>query len=73
MVISMQTGVVKSFSINSKYGFIKPDEENSKDVFFHLSALKKSGIEDIKKDQKVQYQLNIKDTKVFARNIKIID
>ena len=73
MVISMQTGVVKSFSINSKYGFIKPDDVNLKDVFFHQKELQKSGIEDIKKDQKVQYQLNIKKTKVFASNIKIID
>jgi chromatin remodeling complex protein RSC6 len=59
--------------VGGKGGFIKPDDVNLKDVFFHLSALKKSGIEDIKKDQKVQYQLNIKDTKVFASNIKIID
>jgi cold shock CspA family protein len=69
----MKTGVVKSFSVNGKYGFIKPDEENLKDVFFHQKELQKSGIEKIKKDQKVQYQLHIKDTKVFASDIKLVD
>jgi CspA family cold shock protein len=73
MVISMKTGVVKSFSVNGKYGFIKPEDEHSKDVFFHQNELQKSGIKEVKKGQKLQYQLNIKDTKVFATEIKIID
>ncbi len=69
----MKTGVVQSFSVNGKYGFIKPDEENLKDVFFHQKELQKSGIESVKKGQKLQYQLNTKDTKVFATDIQIID
>lgn len=72
-VKSMKTGVVKSFSVNGKYGFIKPDEDNLKDVFFHQNELRRSGIEEVKKGQKLQYQLNTKDTKVFATDIKIID
>ena len=69
----MKTGVVVSFSVNGKYGFIKPDEENLKDVFFHQKELQKSGIEEVKKGQKLQYRLNTKNTKVFATDIKIID
>jgi len=73
MFKSIKTGVVKSFSLNGKYGFIKADEENSKDVFLHLNDLKKSGIEIVKKGQKLQYHLNTKNTKVFATDIEIID
>ncbi len=69
----MKTGVVVSFSVNGKYGFIKPDEENSKDVFFHQKELQKSGIEKVEKGQKLQYHLNTKNTKVFATDIEIID
>ena len=39
----MKTGVVKYFSMNSKYGFITNDEDN-KDVFVHLNDLKRSNI-----------------------------
>ena len=69
----MKTGIVKSFSVNGKYGFIKPDEENSKDVFFHQNELRKSAIEEVTKGQKLQYHLNIKDTKVFATEIKVVN
>ena len=69
----MKTGVVKSFSVNGKYGFIKPYEDNLKDVFFHQKELQKSGIKEVKKGQKLQYHLNTKNTKVFATDIKSID
>jgi CspA family cold shock protein len=56
----------------NKYGFIQPDD-SSKDVFFHENDLKKSGMEKIKKDQKVEYQLEGKGTKVYATHIKIVN
>ena len=58
--------------ICSKYGFIKPDDD-SKDVFVHQNELKKSGIEELKKNQKVEYELNVKGQKIFASNVKILD
>jgi CspA family cold shock protein len=68
----MKTGIVKFYSLGNKYGFIKPDD-GSKDVFVHQNELKKSGIEELKKNQKVEYELNIKGQKTFASNVKILD
>jgi CspA family cold shock protein len=68
----MKRGVVKFYSTDSKYGFIKPDD-GSKDVFFHEDDLKKSGIEEIQKNQKVEYELNVKGQKTFASKVKILD
>ena len=68
----MKRGVVQFYSTEGKYGFIKPDD-GSKDVFVHQNDLKTSGIEEIKKNQKVEYELASKKGKVFAINVKIID
>lgn len=71
-IIFMKRGVVKFYSTDGKYGFIKPDD-GSKDVFVHQNDLKKSGIENITTNQKVEYEVASKKEKVFAVNIKIID
>ena len=68
----MKRGVVKFYSAEGKYGFIKPDD-GSKDVFVHQNDLKTSGIEKITKNQKVEYELSSRKEKVFAINVKIID
>ena len=68
----MKTGIVKFYSTNSKYGFIKPDD-GSKDVFFHENDLKKSGIEELKKNQKVEYTPATKNEKVYATDIRHLD
>lgn len=68
----MKTGVVKFYSTDSKYGFIKPDD-GSKDVFFHQNDLIKSGIENIKKNQKVEYLPATKGEKVYATDIRRLD
>ena len=68
----MKRGVVKFYSTESKYGFIKPDD-GSKDVFFHQINLIKSGIEEIKKNQKVEYTPATKGEKVYAIDIRHLD
>lgn len=68
----MKRGIIKFYSTNSKYGFIKPDD-GSKDVFFHDNDLKKSGIKEIQKNQKVEYTAANKDEKVYATDIIRID
>lgn len=71
-IMSMKRGVVKFYSTDSKYGFIKPDD-GSKDVFFHENELKKSGIEEIQKNQKVEYLPATKGEKVYATSIKYLN
>lgn len=52
----MPTGTVKWFNAEKGYGFIAP-EDGGKDVFVHISAVKRSGIEELREDQKVSYEL----------------
>ena len=52
----MPTGTVKWFNATKGYGFIAPDG-GGKDVFVHISAVERSGLQGLQDDQKVQYEL----------------
>jgi CspA family cold shock protein len=67
----MKTGVVKYFSMSSKYGFIINDEDK-KDVFVHLNELKRVCINELIKGDKVRFELKTKDSKIYASNIDLI-
>ena len=44
----MATGTVKWFNATKGYGFIQPDS-GGKDVFVHISAVEKAGLNDLPK------------------------
>lgn len=50
----MTTGVVKFFNISKGFGFIAPDG-GGKDVFVHVTALQRSGIQNLAEGQKVSF------------------
>ena len=52
----MATGTVKWFNAEKGYGFIAPDE-GGKDVFVHITAVRAAGLEGLKDEQKVSYEL----------------
>ena len=52
----MPSGKVKWFNATKGYGFIAPDE-GGKDVFVHISAVERSGLQGLQDDQRVQYEL----------------
>ena len=52
----MATGTVKWFNTTKGYGFIEPDE-GGKDVFVHISAVQRSGLQGLADNQKVSYEL----------------
>ena len=52
----MPTGKVKWFNKTKGFGFIAPDE-GGKDVFVHISALERSGTDNLADDQKVSFEM----------------
>jgi CspA family cold shock protein len=52
----MPTGTVKWFNTTKGYGFIAP-EEGGKDVFVHITAVQRAGLESLSDNQKVKYEL----------------
>ncbi|MDQ2879584.1 MAG: cold-shock protein [Pseudomonadota bacterium] len=50
------TGTVKFFNADKGYGFIAPDGGGN-DAFVHISAVERSGMATLDKDQRVQYEL----------------
>lgn len=52
----MSTGTVKWFNVTKGYGFIEPDD-GSKDVFVHITAVQKSGMDGLQEGQRVSFAL----------------
>ena len=68
----MKTGIVKWFNHNKGYGFIQP-EDRGPDAFVHISALERSGINDLAEGQRVQYELETgRNGKEAAGNLKLV-
>lgn len=52
----MATGTVKWFNSQKGFGFIQPDEGGN-DVFVHISAVQRSGLNGLDEGQKVNYEI----------------
>lgn len=52
----MPTGTVKWFNTTKGYGFIAPDA-GGQDIFVHITAVQRAGLESLSDNQKVQYEL----------------
>ena len=67
----MPTGTVKWFNATKGYGFIGPDD-GSPDVFVHVSAVERAGMDTLREGQKVHYevQTNPRNRKTSAENLR---
>ena len=68
-----QKGKVKWFNSQKGYGFIEPDD-GSKDVFVHVSAVERAGMQNLNEGQKVSFDViaNRKSGKPAAENLRAI-
>ncbi len=52
----MTTGTVKWFNTQKGFGFIQP-QDGSKDVFVHISAVERAGMDTLKEGQKISFEV----------------
>jgi CspA family cold shock protein len=52
----MATGTVKWFNSTKGFGFIQPDQ-GGQDVFVHISAVERSGLNGLVEGQKINYEV----------------
>jgi len=69
----MATGTVKWFNPNKGFGFIEP-EDGSNDVFVHISAVERAGLDSLNEGQKISFELQAgQNGKSSAEELKTID
>jgi cold shock protein len=64
------TGTVKWFNPTKGFGFIQPDS-GGKDVFVHISAVEKAGMNTLNEGAKVSYEVVANRGKESAENLRV--
>ncbi len=69
----MKTGTVKFFNSSKGFGFIQP--ENGEDVFVHISAVQRGGLDGLNEGDKVQFDTAVdqRSGKTAVDNISMAD
>ncbi len=69
----MSNGSVKWFNSQKGFGFIQPDD-GSKDVFVHISAVERAGLNTLNEGQKVSFDVvdDRKTGKSSADNLRAV-
>ena len=67
----MATGIVKWFNPTKGYGFIEP-QDGSRDVFVHISAVERSGLDGLNEGQQIDFEIEEKNGKTSAIKLEIV-
>jgi cold shock protein len=67
----MAEGTVKWFNSTKGFGFIQPSQGGN-DVFVHISAVQRAGLQGLNDGQKVSYELQNERGKTAAVDIKLL-
>ncbi len=65
----MAIGTVKFFDSKKGFGFIAP-EDGAKDVFVHISAVERAGMDTLSDGQRVEYEVTTERGREAAGNLK---
>jgi len=69
----MATGTVKWFNPTKGFGCIQPDG-GSRDVFVHISAVERAGLQSLDENQKVEFDVEAgRDGRESAANLVLVD
>ena len=66
----MSKGTVKWFNNQKGFGFIQPDD-GGKDVFVHISAVERAGMNTLNEGQRVSFDVNRRTRKSGAENLQV--
>ena len=64
----MPVGTVKFFNTSKGFGFISPSD-GSKDVFVHITAVQRAGLEGLNEGDKISYEVVTERGKLAASNL----
>jgi CspA family cold shock protein len=68
----MPVGTVKWFNPTKGYGFIQP-EGGTKDVFVHISAVERAGLQTLREGQKLSFEVHKGDNgRQSAENLAVV-
>jgi CspA family cold shock protein len=67
----MTQGTVKWFNSQKGFGFIQPDD-GGKDVFVHISAVERAGMNSLNEGQKVSFDVVTERGKSAAANLRTV-
>ena len=70
-VVGEGTGVVKFFNAHKGFGFIQQDQ-GGEDVFVHISAVERAGLEGLAEGQQVKFTLVDRGGKVSASDLEAV-
>ena len=65
----MATGTVKWFNATKGFGFIQP-EDGGADVFVHITAVERAGLQGLDEGQRLSYELQAERGKTAAVNLQ---
>ena len=70
-VVGTGKGVVKFFNNNKGFGFIQQDT-GGEDIFVHISAVERAGLEGLAEGQQLEFNLVDRGGKVSAQDLQVI-
>ena len=70
-ISTMARGTVKWFNSQKGYGFIQPAGGGGRDVFVHISAVERAGLNSLNEGQQIEFEIEENRGKTSAVNLRV--